>query len=188
MPTDPDVALGKRLSYVLRHRPDSAGLELDPHGWLGLDALVAALSEDGPAVAHADVERIAAASDKRRFELSDDGRRIRAAQVHSVAVDLGLPAIEPPTTLYHGTATRFVESILASGLRPGSRRSVHLSGDVATARAVGARHGRPVVLRVAAGRMHAAGAAFRRASNGVWLTDRVEEADLEVGESADEGE
>ena len=93
MPADPDVALGKRLSYVLRHRPDSVGLALDPHGWLELDALAAALSSHGPTVSRTDVERVAAASDKRRFELSDDGRRIRAAQGHSFAVDLGLPAM-----------------------------------------------------------------------------------------------
>jgi putative RNA 2'-phosphotransferase len=50
---------------------------------------------------------------------------------------------------------------------------VHLSADVATARAVGARRGAPVVLRVDAGGMHAAGTPFYRATNGVWLVDRV---------------
>jgi putative RNA 2'-phosphotransferase len=50
---------------------------------------------------------------------------------------------------------------------------VHLSADVTTARAVGARRGRPAVLRVDAAAMHAAGLVFYRATNGVWLTDRV---------------
>lgn len=50
---------------------------------------------------------------------------------------------------------------------------MHLSADVTTARTVGARRGEPVVLRVDAAGMHAAGALLYRATNGVWLTDRV---------------
>jgi len=50
---------------------------------------------------------------------------------------------------------------------------VHLSPDAATATTVGQRHGRPVVLSVAAGRMSAAGFEFFLATNGVWLTDAV---------------
>jgi putative RNA 2'-phosphotransferase len=50
---------------------------------------------------------------------------------------------------------------------------VHLSTDAGTASAVGRRHGQPVVLRVAAGRMWSAGFAFLVAENGVWLTASV---------------
>src|SRR5579862_2913530 len=35
------------------------------------------------------------------------------------------------------------------------------------------RHGKPVVLRVESGRMHAAGKTFFLSDNGVWLTDAV---------------
>ena len=55
----------------------------------------------------------------------------------------------------------------------GRRHHVHLSGDERTARRVGRRRGRPVVLVVEAGRMHADGRAFFRSANGVWLTDSV---------------
>jgi hypothetical protein len=48
---------------------------------------------------------------------------------------------------------RFLPSILAEGLRPGRRNAVHLSSDVATARVIGGRRGRPVVLRVDAARL-----------------------------------
>jgi putative RNA 2'-phosphotransferase len=68
---------------------------------------------------------------------------------------------------------RFLPAILAEGLRKGRRHHVHLSADVDTARRVGARRGQPVVLRVDAGAMHAAGFAFLRSANGVWLTDAV---------------
>ena len=59
------------------------------------------------------------------------------------------------------------------GLLRGRRDSVHLSPDEATARKVGARHGEPEVLVVRAGEMHAAGFAFYRSANGVWLTNHV---------------
>ena len=50
---------------------------------------------------------------------------------------------------------------------------VSLSEGEQTAEAVGRRHGRPVVLRVAAGRMHRDGYAFYRSENGVWLAESV---------------
>jgi putative RNA 2'-phosphotransferase len=130
------------------------------------------------ALDRATLDRVVGENDKQRFALSADGRRIRASQGHSVAVELGLEPREPPAVLFHGTADRNLDSIRAEGLRPGRRTHVHLSADEATATAVGRRHGRPVVLRVHAGRMHAAGHAFYRSDNGVWLTARVPAADI----------
>jgi putative RNA 2'-phosphotransferase len=163
----------KFLSYVLRHAPESIGLALDANGWASVDELLAKAEGVGKRLDRAALKEIVATSDKKRFTLSEDGSRIRAAQGHSVDVALGLEPVAPPETLYHGTATRFLEAIRAEGLKAGSRQQVHLSADAATATAVGSRHGKPVVLRVAAGAMHAAGHAFFRADNGVWLTDYV---------------
>jgi putative RNA 2'-phosphotransferase len=50
--------------------------------------------------------------------------------------------------------------------------------DVATADAVGRRHGPPVVLAVDAARMHADGHTFLVSANGVWLTAAVPPAYL----------
>ena len=75
--------------------------------------------------------------------------------------------------LYHGTASRFLKSILATGLRAAGRHHVHLSADIHTAKRVGARHGFPAVLRVDARRMRAEGIVFYCSDNGVWLTDAV---------------
>ncbi len=116
---------------------------------------------------------LVAASDKQRFELSGDGRLIRARQGHSVAVDLGWPETDPPEFLFHGTVERFLASILADGLQPMKRHHVHLSGDVETARSVGARRGDAVILRILAGRMAAQGKSFLLTGNGVWLTETV---------------
>jgi len=109
----------------------------------------------------------------RRFAFNDDRSRIRASQGHSIAVDLQLREAEPPAVLYHGTASRFLKAILASGLRAGARHHVHLSADRQTAMRVGARHGFPAVLIVDAARMRADGIVFYQSDNGVWLTAEV---------------
>lgn len=171
----------KFLSFILRHDPGSIGLVLDTQGWADVDDLIARATASGRHLDRATLEGIVAANDKKRFTLSADGRRIRAAQGHSVEVDLGLEGAVPPSPLYHGTATRFLDSIMSDGLKPGSRQKVHLSAELATARAVGQRHGKPVVLLVDAARMHAEGHAFWRAENGVWLTDAVPPRFLQVG-------
>ena len=170
--------LGKLLALVLRHRPEVAGVTLDPAGWVDVDELVAGLSRGGHRVTADDVRRAVDGDSKGRYELV--AGRIRAAQGHSVDVELGLAPVEPPPVLYHGTVERFVTAILAQGLRPGSRQSVHLSADVATAQVVGRRRGEPVVLVVDAAGAHAAGHAFRQASNGVWLTGAVPPGYLHV--------
>jgi putative RNA 2'-phosphotransferase len=166
---DPDVVrLSKRLSYVLRHRPDSVGLTLDDAGWVDVDELLAALG-----MTRDELEHVVATNDKRRFAFDQAGTRIRASQGHSVAVQLGLAPVEPPPVLFHGTPERNLAAIRAEGLRPGNRHAVHLSPDEATARVVGARRGRPVVLAVDAAAMAADGVVFTQSANGVWLVDAV---------------
>jgi putative RNA 2'-phosphotransferase len=135
--------------------------------------LAGATAAAGHAVDRALLERVVATNDKQRFAFSEDGERIRASQGHSVAIDLALRSSTPPEVLYHGTATRFMQSILASGLRASGRYHVHLSADAESAKRVGARHGFPAVLRVDAQRMLADGTVFYCSDNGVWLTTTV---------------
>lgn len=169
------VRISKLLSLVLRHRPQVVGLELDPQGWVEVDALLDAIARSGrPALDRATLLRVVADNDKQRFALSADGRRIRASQGHSLRqIDLGLPPRRPPELLLAGTARRFLASIRAGGLLPRSRNHVHLTDNEPTAVAVGRRHGDPVVLRVLAGRMQEQGHAFYLSDNGVWLTASV---------------
>ena len=173
-----DKQQSKRLSLILRHQPEKAGLTLGEGGWVEVSALLAGLDTLGWSMSAEDLHRIVESNDKKRFTLSDDGTQIRAAQGHSVEIRSDLAAIEPPGTLFHGTATRFLETILAEGLKRMSRQHVHLSADIETATKVGQRHGKPVVLVVASGRMHADGLPFFRADNGVWLTASVPPAYL----------
>jgi len=174
----------KFLSRVLRHRPGSIGLTLNRGGWARVDELVACAAGHGVTLSRESIQAVVAASDKQRFALSADGRRIRANQGHSIPVDLDLTPLTPPATLYHGTATCFLTSILKLGLQPRGRQHVHLSADTETAIKVGRRHGKPVVLTIAAGKMHAAGHDFFRSANGVWLCSGVPPQFLAVDEDA----
>ena len=165
--------VSKFLSYVLRHRPDEIGIVLDSAGWVAIDELLAASAAHGTAISRDELAYVVAHNDKKRFAISDDGQRIRASQGHSTEVELGYEPSSPPEVLYHGTATNHLDGIRKHGLVKGKRHHVHLSPDEVTARAVGQRHGRVVVLRVRAGEMARAGFAFYVSANGVWLTDSV---------------
>lgn len=170
---DEATRLSKFLSWVLRHRPQAIGLQLGAQGWVEVDELIRLSHAAGTRFDREQLLAVVRDNDKQRFTLSADGLRIRAAQGHSVAVELDLQPCTPPQCLFHGTAAHSVQSILAQGLQPRSRQQVHLSADQHTARKVGQRHGVPVVLHVAALKMHDAGHPFFQADNGVWLTDQV---------------
>ncbi|EGJ76076.1 putative RNA 2'-phosphotransferase-like protein [Streptomyces sp. Tu6071] len=165
------VALSRFLSRHLRHAPDRIGITLDHAGWTGIGPLLDAAAREGLPATRADLARVVAGNDKRRFAV--EGDRIRAQQGHSVPVDLGLEPLTPPPYLFHGTRPAALAAIRAEGLRPMTRHHVHLSADRETARRVGARRGRPVVLTVRAGQLYEDGAAFLRSGNGVWLTAHV---------------
>lgn len=167
------VPLSRFVSLVLRHDPGKIGLYLDANGWAVVTELLEKAAAHGQPIARALLDRIVAENDKSRFAFSADGKRIRANQGHSIDIDLALPPVVPPETLFHGTAFRNLASIRASGLHSGERQHVHLSADAGTATKVGARHGKPVVLAVRAWEMSAAGYIFHRADNGVWLTAAV---------------
>lgn len=177
---EPLIGLSKFLSLVLRHDPGAIGVILDAQGWTDIAALLDKAAVAGMPIARVDFDRVVSLNDKRRFTLSEDGLRIRAAQGHSIDVELALTPVASPPPLYHGTATRFLEAILREGLTPQSRRHVHLSADVETARTVGRRHGRPVVLRIDVAAAIARGLPFYLADNGVWLTTNVPAALLAI--------
>lgn len=174
--------ISKFLSLILRHQPEKLGVTLDANGWIAIDTLLDAMQKAGKGISRATLERVVAENDKKRFAISADGTSIRASQGHSIEIDLAYSPSIPPDLLFHGTATRFVESIRREGLRPGSRTHVHLSLDEKTAHAVGTRHGRPAILRVDAARMHGEGHLFYVSDNGVWLVEHVPAAYIEFPE------
>ena len=167
------VKVSKYLSKHLRHDPEGLGLTLAPGGWVPVDELLVACARHRMMISRAELAEVVAQNSKQRFSFDPAGTRIRANQGHSVAVDLQLMPAAPPAVLYHGTGHQTAAIVAQEGLRKMSRNHVHLSRDVPTAQAVGARHGRPVVFQIDAAAMAAAGHLFYCSDNGVWLTDAV---------------
>ena len=168
-----DVRVSKFLSLVLRHEPARVGVTLDPAGWVAVEALLAGCVAAGVAITADELAAIVAGSDKQRFAFSDDGLFIRANQGHSVEVELGHAAADPPAVLYHGTPRRTVDAIRREGLSKMGRHHVHLSEDAAVTLAAGSRRGPAVLLGVRAAAMAAAGHRFLVTPNRVWLADAV---------------
>lgn len=167
------VRTSKFLSLVLRHKPEAAGLSLDEAGWCPVSELLSGCAKHSHSISLEELNTVVADNDKKRFQFSEDGKRIRAVQGHSVEVSLGYVAAQPPDFLFHGTATRFLDSIKRLGLVKGSRQHVHLSATETVAFTVGARHGKAVVIPVYAGYMWSDHIDFFLAPNGVWLVDSV---------------
>lgn len=165
--------LSKLLSYALRHQPDALGLQLDPAGWATVDTLLQGIQNKGYDFGLDELIELVEDNDKQRFSFNADQSMIRANQGHSIKLDLQLEAIEPPEYLYHGTATRFLKSIEQQGLQKRNRHHVHLSADKSTAKEVGTRHGIPVVLVIASGKMYREGYPFYCSENHVWLTEHI---------------
>ncbi|MGL5068059.1 MAG: RNA 2'-phosphotransferase [Sarcina sp.] len=86
---------------------------------------------------------------------------------------MGLKEIVPQSELYHGTAERFLDSILEEGLTPRGRLYVHLSDNVITAKSVGQRHGKVVILSIDTKKLVEDGFKFYISKNKVYLTEKV---------------
>ncbi|QLH80320.1 RNA 2'-phosphotransferase [Halosimplex pelagicum] len=178
--------LSKFLSGALRHFPDDAGLALDDAGWTAVGDLVAAAERQYDWADREAVAAVVATDPNGRFERTGGSRaggsprveeaddRVRAAYGHSVDVDLESGDGPVPDTLYHGTAPGNADAIREEGLRPMSRQLVHLSGTIAEARRVGARHAaEPVVFEVDAARMTAESREITRRGRATYTTERV---------------
>lgn len=167
------VRTSKFLSLILRHRPDTIGVSLNDNGWISIQDLIDAANAKGHNLSRELLDEVVFTNDKQRFSYSRDGQMIRANQGHSIQINLELESIDPPDVLYHGTVERFLNSIVASGLQKMKRQHVHLSATIETARNVGKRRGKPVVLSVNSGEMNGDGYKYFLSQNGVWLTDSV---------------
>ena len=166
--------VSKFISLVLRHKPQEANLVLDKYGYARTSELVAGVKKKYPEFNNDILIKIVETDEKQRYSFKDNGKLIRANQGHSFPVDLGLEAQQPPLLLFHGTSTKYLDSIMEKGIISKSRQYVHLSKDIDTAHTVGLRHGAgTVILVVSAEQMWKDGYKFFLSDNGVWLVDEV---------------
>jgi len=177
------IKLSKFLSLVLRHDPTVLGVKMDSEGWVEVNELIKKYNDYGSkygSITKTILDEVVATNDKKRFAYSSDGLRIRASQGHSISIDLNLKPQDPPLYLYHGTASKFIDSILKNGIKSMNRQHVHLSATVETAIKVGSRHGNPRVIMVKALDMSNDGFDFFYSDNGVWLTNEVPVKYIEI--------
>lgn len=172
MEKNKEKKVSKLLSYVLRHKPEDIGIELDGNGWVNIDVLLDKMKPRVD-VSFEELQQVVDNSDKKRFAISGDLIKIRANQGHSIHVDLELKEVSPPDVLYHGTPVGSVESIMRDGLDKRSRHHVHLSKDESTALQVGSRRGKCEILEIDARRLNVDGHKIFISENGVFLTNHV---------------
>jgi len=75
--------------------------------------------------------------------------------------------------LFHGTATKSLDSIYKTGINKGQRNHLHLSDNKETATSVGSRHGAAFILEIDSDKMYEDGYKFYLSDNKVWLTELV---------------
>lgn len=165
--------ISKFLSLVLRHQPETIGIQLDQSGWTDITELIEKANNYGIKFDRETLNHIVTTNSKKRFAFNDTFDKIRASQGHSIEIELGYTTQKPPEILFHGTGEKSVQSILITGLEKRSRQHVHLSSDFETAVKVGQRHGKPFVFKVLAEQMYNDNFQFFISDNGVWQTDNV---------------
>jgi len=172
------IQISKFLCKFLRHSPEKLGITLDSAGWVSIDNLLIACEDYGFPITLEELQETVRLDDKQRFSIKLGF--IKANQGHSISVDLELTPMQPPVVLYHGTATRFLDSILSNGLSKQKRTHVHLTKNIEVAKSVGSRYGEPVMLIVDSYSMYGDGYDFYLSENNVWLTDNVPKEYIKV--------
>lgn len=172
--TERDISV--YLSYLLRHHPEDAALDMDRRGWVSVDQLLANLQSTCP-LTRTHLERIVAEDEKGRYRFSADGQRIKACQGHSIPwVEPELTYGPPPAILYHGTTQAAWEKIQSTGyISKMARHAVHMQADVEKAWQSARRwRQEAVVLQIDAERMQRDGVVFGVSDNGVWCAEQVD--------------
>lgn len=171
------TTVSKFLALILRHKPEELGLTLDEQGWCKVDELVKAFKTKFSDFTFETLNEIVRTDEKGRYSFNEDKTLIRAVQGHSTkAVNISFEEIDwnsLENPIYHGTGEKYIDSIYKEGILPKSRNYVHLSGDIETAKKVGSRHGKPVILQIDSKMMNNRGIKLFRSENGVYLVDKV---------------
>ncbi len=105
--------MSKLISYWLRHKPQDGNIQLDPYGWANIEDILLALKENNLETTLNDLVTLSNSFDKIRWKIDVDHKRIKATHGHSIFIKQELEPQIPQEDLYHGTASRFLESIIA---------------------------------------------------------------------------
>ena len=83
-----NTKLSKFLSRILRHKPEIIGLNINKYGaWADIDELSKKVNENSKFTLSRELlEEIVMEDEKQRYKSSNDGKKIRASQGHSINV------------------------------------------------------------------------------------------------------
>ena len=165
--------ISQYIALLLRHKPEVGGLTLDNHGWCDTKALIKSIKMEFNNFNMELLEEIVREDSKQRYSFNENKTKIRANQGHSIKVDLEFKEIHPDKPLYHGTATRFLNSIMKEGVKPQSRQWVHLTDNLEEAVATGKRHGTPVILVINVANMLKDGYKFYISENNRYMIKEI---------------
>jgi putative RNA 2'-phosphotransferase len=172
MSKNDSTGASKKLSWLLRHGANEAGLEMDAAGWAEIEDVRRVLH-----MGRAALESSVLDNTKQRLEVR--GTRIRASQGHSLAaMPVTCDALEASwerhdasASVFHGTRVTALEGIAREGILPGARTHVHLAEAVDSG--VGKRASVDVMLEVSPTALGALGIGIYRSPNGVLLVRSV---------------
>lgn len=167
--------VSKFISLILRHKPESVGITIDNNGWANVDELINGIKNNGYSWFNFNyLVEIVQNDEKQRYSFNREKTLIRANQGHSIDVDVELQEVTEMPRLFHGTSSRFIDSIYKDGLKHMSRNYVQLSNSIETAETVGRRHGGDLVIfEINTDEMMKDGYKFYKSVNGVYLTKSV---------------
>ncbi len=135
------IVLSKTLSFYLRHKPEelykNKVVKLEEDGYLEMSLLLESeifqnsfKNKYNKEITDLDIKNVVNINEKKRFEISNDGKKIRCVQGHNKDIKLDdekyLEEVkEPYETLIHGTNKKAYEIIKTKGLSIMNRRHIH---------------------------------------------------------------
>lgn len=167
--------VGRIMAGVLRHFPEKFGVEMDEHGWVDVQELVAQIRKQKEKLHWLKphhIEAIVLTDPKGRYQHDKD--RVRATYGHSLDVDLDLPTDDIPDVLFFPVTEEELDVVLERGLTPTERKAVHLSETYQNAVEAGQRRGQnPIILEVDSGAARQGGVVIKQAGKTVYITEAV---------------
>ena len=140
------------ICFVLRHKPESIGIDMCDQAWVSVDSLLSKLKNTPNEITLDELKHIVDTDTELRYSFKDNYQYIRCEQGHSVDfVNVVYDRYYPNSNLYHGTSEKNAKSILCEGIKAKKRNYAHLSMAVSKAHRVGKRHSKnkePVILVV----------------------------------------
>lgn len=169
------VHVSKTLAYLLRH--STGDIVIDSNGYADIPSVLNYHQIKKLSITYDMIKDIVDTNDKKRFEISPCGKKIRAAQGHSTGViSTNNTSLFTPITsvndikngeAIHGTNYDVLNSIITNGLNRMKRDSIHFAQDGGVS---GIRGGSQVLIYLDVEKCITDGIPLVLSSNGVILS------------------